>query len=170
MSILLRRPFIYLLAASIVVIFVAVLVGYTGIFIERSPPTPDTPIFTQEPDLIPTRIRLEQEATLRITIRNYAKTLQHVSFRLNTTNPLVSFYHYGNGTLLGKAERKGQYYITTYPVEKALGKDESWSVTLTVKADLLAGDTASTYSIKLELYANGEIADEKTFLLEVFRT
>jgi len=64
----------------------------------------------------------------------------------------------------------GNYYVTTYPAKKLLGKDEGWRVKLIVSAELLAGDEGSDYSIKVELYGDGELTDHKTFTLEVNRT
>lgn len=164
MSILLRKPVIYIFAVSIGIIIIAAFAGYLGFF-----SSPETLILTGETILSPTKVQVNQDSTLHISIKNQADEIKRVSFSFNTTNPLVSI-HCNNGTSLGKPERIGHYYVTTYPVQKLLGKNEGWSVKLIVNAGLLAGDAGSTYSITVELYADGELSDHKTFLLEVNRT
>ena len=164
MSILLKKPFIYLFIGSIGIIIIAAFAGYLGFF-----SNPDTLILTTETNLSPTRIKLNQDSTLHISIKNLGERIKEVSFSFNTTNPHVSI-HFNNGTALGKLEKIGNYYVTTYPVKKLLGKDEGWRVKLIVNAELLAGDEGSDYSIKVELYGDGELMDYKTFTLEVNRT
>lgn len=164
MSILLKKPLVYLFVGSICIIIIAVFAGYLGFFSSS-----DTLILTRETSLSPTRIRVNQESTLHISIKNQGDRIRETSFRFNTTNPLVSI-QYSNGTLLGKPEKIGHYYVTTYPVKKLLGKNEGWRVTLNVNAELLAGDEGSDYSIKVELFGDGELSDHRIFTLEVNRT
>ena len=164
MSILLKKPLIYLFIGSIGIIIIAAFAGYLGFF-----SSPDKLILTGETSLSPTRIQVNQESTLHISIKNQEDRIKEVSFSFNTTNPLVSI-HYSNGTSLGKPEKIGHYYVTTYPVKKLLGKNEGWRVTLIVNAGLLAGDEGSDYSIKVELFGDGELSDHRIFTLEVNRT
>jgi len=164
MSILLKKPFIYLFVGSIGIIIIAAFAGYLGFF-----SNPNTLILTTETSLSPSRIKVNQDSTLHISIKNQGDGIKRVSFSFNTTNPLVSI-HFSNGTALGKPEKIGNYYVTTYPVKKLLGKDEGWRVKVIVNAGLLAGDEGSDYSIKVELYEDGELADHRTFTLEVNRT
>ncbi len=164
MSILLKKPFVYLFIASIGIIIIAAFAGYLGFFSNQ-----DALILTTETSLSPTRIKVNQDSTLQISIKNLGDKIKQVSFSFNTTNPLVSI-HFSNGTALRKTEKIGNYYVTTYPIKKILGKDEGWRVKLIVNAELLAGDEGSDYSIKVELYGDGEIADHRTFTLEVNRT
>jgi len=164
MSILLKKPLIYLFIGSIGIIIIAAFAGYLGFF-----SSPDTLILTGDTSLSPTRIQVNQESTLHISIKNQEDRIKEVSFSFNTTNPLVSI-HYSNGTSLGKPGKIGHYYLTTYPVKKLLGKNEGWRVTLIVNAGLLAGDEGSDYSIKVELFGDGELSDHRIFTLEVNRT
>ena len=164
MSILLKKLLIYLFIGSIGIIIIAAFAGYLGFF-----SSPDKLILTGETSLSPTRIQVNQESTLHISIKNQEDRIKEVSFSFNTTNPLVSI-HYSNGTSLGKPEKIGHYYVTTYPVKKLLGKNEGWRVTLIVNAGLLAGDEGSDYSIKVELFGDRELSDQRIFTLEVNRT
>ena len=164
MSILLKKPLVYVFIGSIGIIIIAAFAGYLGFFSNQ-----DALILTTETNLSPTRIKVNQDSTLYISIKNRGDRIKRVSFSFNTTNPLVSI-HFSNGTLLEKPEKMGNYYVTTYPAKKLLGKDEGWRVKLIVSAELLAGDEGSDYSIKVELYGDGELTDHKTFTLEVNRT
>lgn len=162
MVFLLRRPFRYIIIGVLIIVVGYSLLTFTGIL--RANPT--TVIFSSI-QLSPEAVVEGEEATLTITIKNYADKIHGVEFKINTESPLVKFYYPNNKSLIAEPEKVGKNYTTIYPVKVDMPPGSEGTVKLTVKPKIISGFAEYTYRIQFILYADKAPVDSKFIYIKV---
>ena len=164
MAFLVRRPFAFIIIA---IVCVVLIIQLSGSFNKK-------PIEIVAVEIIPTlkdhQISMMKNTTLTVIIKNKGASLHSVEYRIVGTfaSEDLLFYDSITGTLLPSPVWTGSNYTITYPVTRNLNVQEEWGVSVIIKGLDPKGDSA-TYTIFVEVLADGALSERKTIQLKVVR-
>lgn len=163
MAFLIRKPFILIIIG---IISLVLIIQFSGVL------NPKTVVIL--PSLAPSSISWnmkENNATLTVVIENKGTRQYSVGYHIvgTFTSNQLKFYDKINGTLLPNPVLGGKNYTITYPITMKINTGEQRTISIIVKGLDPKIDSA-TYTIYVEAWADGALADRKSVQLTVTQT
>ncbi|MFH0897763.1 MAG: hypothetical protein V1850_06950 [Candidatus Bathyarchaeota archaeon] len=157
MAFLIRRPFVYIIIGIVALVLV---IQFSGIL----NPKPTIAITTS---LSASSIKMNTNATLTVVIENKGSKQYSVEYHIVGTfaSDQLQFYDKITSVVLTPSTT-GNNYTINYSSPRKMNTGEQWTISVYVKG-LNPKATAYAYTIYLEAWADGALADRKIVQLTV---